>query len=256
MKTRTQTNQQSENGKNTHKNLIRKELLCSKMFITVCLCSNKTLTFSLIPLWPVTAGYSSWQWHPAGLLQWSQRPLYLPSSLWRWKLLPWQWSSRRGTLTHTHRSISILVRTYIDITSSPPCCLTITLNLTLILTLKPSRNRSCCKEHSKSPHFPNMSSLCRLNAHSGSHYKACSTTTPKQWERVICCCHPVSLQVGSGGGNGFNVNIAWTGGVEPPMGDVEYLTAFRYTSKMCISGVRKDVIQQENKTSDCLTAGV
>ncbi|CAL8238295.1 unnamed protein product [Lota lota] len=33
-------------------------------------------------------------------------------------------------------------------------------------------------------------------------------------------------EVGSGPGVGFNVNIAWTGGVEPPMGDVEYLTAF------------------------------
>uniref|UniRef100_A0A096LZC9 Histone deacetylase n=1 Tax=Poecilia formosa TaxID=48698 RepID=A0A096LZC9_POEFO len=34
-------------------------------------------------------------------------------------------------------------------------------------------------------------------------------------------------EVGSGAGVGLNVNIAWTGGVEPPMGDVEYLTAFR-----------------------------
>uniref|UniRef100_A0A671SV86 Histone deacetylase n=1 Tax=Sinocyclocheilus anshuiensis TaxID=1608454 RepID=A0A671SV86_9TELE len=34
-------------------------------------------------------------------------------------------------------------------------------------------------------------------------------------------------EVGVGLGEGFNVNIAWTGGVEPPMGDVEYLTAFR-----------------------------
>ncbi|XP_034045428.1 histone deacetylase 5 isoform X2 [Thalassophryne amazonica] len=34
-------------------------------------------------------------------------------------------------------------------------------------------------------------------------------------------------EVGSGVGVGFNVNIAWTGGVEPPMGDIEYLTAFR-----------------------------
>lgn len=37
----------------------------------------------------------------------------------------------------------------------------------------------------------------------------------------------VFLQVGSGAGVGFNVNIAWTGGVDPPMGDVEYLAAFR-----------------------------
>uniref|UniRef100_A0A8C9W9S8 Histone deacetylase n=1 Tax=Scleropages formosus TaxID=113540 RepID=A0A8C9W9S8_SCLFO len=34
-------------------------------------------------------------------------------------------------------------------------------------------------------------------------------------------------EVGTGPGVGYNVNIAWTGGVEPPMGDVEYLTAFR-----------------------------
>uniref|UniRef100_A0A8C8GY84 Histone deacetylase n=1 Tax=Oncorhynchus tshawytscha TaxID=74940 RepID=A0A8C8GY84_ONCTS len=34
-------------------------------------------------------------------------------------------------------------------------------------------------------------------------------------------------EVGVGPGVGFNTNIAWTGGVEPPMGDVEYLTAFR-----------------------------
>lgn len=35
------------------------------------------------------------------------------------------------------------------------------------------------------------------------------------------------LQVGSGMGVGYNINIAWTGGVDPPIGDVEYLTAFR-----------------------------
>ncbi|KAM9494890.1 histone deacetylase 5 isoform 4-T4 [Clarias gariepinus] len=34
-------------------------------------------------------------------------------------------------------------------------------------------------------------------------------------------------EVGVGPGVGFNVNIAWTGGVDPPVGDVEYLTAFR-----------------------------
>ncbi|CAL8288742.1 unnamed protein product [Boreogadus saida] len=33
-------------------------------------------------------------------------------------------------------------------------------------------------------------------------------------------------EVGSGPGVGYNVNVAWTGGVDPPMGDVEYLTAF------------------------------
>lgn len=34
-------------------------------------------------------------------------------------------------------------------------------------------------------------------------------------------------EVGSGAGEGFNVNIAWTGGLDPPMGDAEYLAAFR-----------------------------
>ncbi|KAJ6652568.1 hypothetical protein lerEdw1_011415 [Lerista edwardsae] len=34
-------------------------------------------------------------------------------------------------------------------------------------------------------------------------------------------------EVGSGAGEGFTVNVAWTGGLDPPMGDPEYLTAFR-----------------------------
>ncbi|XP_073901647.1 histone deacetylase 5 isoform X6 [Castor canadensis] len=34
-------------------------------------------------------------------------------------------------------------------------------------------------------------------------------------------------EVGGGPGMGYNVNVAWTGGVDPPIGDVEYLTAFR-----------------------------
>ncbi|XP_048858425.1 histone deacetylase 7-like isoform X2 [Brienomyrus brachyistius] len=34
-------------------------------------------------------------------------------------------------------------------------------------------------------------------------------------------------EVGSGTGEGFNVNVAWTGGLDPPMGDAEYLAAFR-----------------------------
>lgn len=35
------------------------------------------------------------------------------------------------------------------------------------------------------------------------------------------------FEVGSGPGLGYNINIAWTGGLEPPMGDAEYLAAFR-----------------------------
>ncbi|XP_013003630.1 histone deacetylase 5 isoform X3 [Cavia porcellus] len=34
-------------------------------------------------------------------------------------------------------------------------------------------------------------------------------------------------EVGGGPGVGYNVNVAWTGGVDPPIGDVEYLAAFR-----------------------------
>ncbi|XP_048833895.1 histone deacetylase 4-like isoform X3 [Brienomyrus brachyistius] len=34
-------------------------------------------------------------------------------------------------------------------------------------------------------------------------------------------------EVGTGPGVGFNVNMAFTGGLDPPMGDVEYLAAFR-----------------------------
>ncbi|XP_061113856.1 histone deacetylase 7 isoform X2 [Conger conger] len=34
-------------------------------------------------------------------------------------------------------------------------------------------------------------------------------------------------EVGSGPGEGFTVNVAWTGGLDPPMGDAEYLAAFR-----------------------------
>lgn len=35
------------------------------------------------------------------------------------------------------------------------------------------------------------------------------------------------FQVGAGSGEGFNVNVAWAGGLDPPMGDPEYLAAFR-----------------------------
>ncbi|XP_075961307.1 histone deacetylase 4 isoform X2 [Anarhichas minor] len=34
-------------------------------------------------------------------------------------------------------------------------------------------------------------------------------------------------EVGSGAGEGFNVNMAFTGGLEPPMSDADYLAAFR-----------------------------
>ncbi|XP_068171102.1 histone deacetylase 7-like isoform X2 [Antennarius striatus] len=37
--------------------------------------------------------------------------------------------------------------------------------------------------------------------------------------------HP--SEVGAGAGEGFNVNVGWTGGLNPPLGDAEYLAAFR-----------------------------
>lgn len=45
---------------------------------------------------------------------------------------------------------------------------------------------------------------------------------------VLMSLLPPAFQVGAGSGEGFNVNVAWTGGLDPPMGDPEYLAAFRY----------------------------
>ena len=42
--------------------------------------------------------------------------------------------------------------------------------------------------------------------------------------RRVCLCF---AQVGAGPGRGVNVNLACTGGLDPPMGDAEYLAAFR-----------------------------
>lgn len=49
--------------------------------------------------------------------------------------------------------------------------------------------------------------------------------------------------MGSGPGVGFNVNVAFTGGLDPPMGDAEYLAAFRYQinlQHMCGVGLTFD----------------
>lgn len=46
----------------------------------------------------------------------------------------------------------------------------------------------------------------------------------------LCCCLQLLVfvfQVGSDAGEGFNVNMAFTGGLEPPMVDADYLAAFR-----------------------------
>lgn len=53
----------------------------------------------------------------------------------------------------------------------------------------------------------------------------------------ITPCPPPCCQVGGGPGVGYNVNVAWTGGVDPPIGDVEYLTAFRWGLRRARGGV-------------------
>lgn len=35
------------------------------------------------------------------------------------------------------------------------------------------------------------------------------------------------FQCGKGNGLGYNVNVAWSGGLNPPMADAEYMAAFR-----------------------------
>ncbi|XP_050968449.1 histone deacetylase 4 isoform X2 [Labeo rohita] len=41
------------------------------------------------------------------------------------------------------------------------------------------------------------------------------------------CGNGQPTRVGSDRGEGYNVNVAWSGGLSPPMGDAEYLAAFR-----------------------------
>lgn len=64
----------------------------------------------------------------------------------------------------------------------------------------------------------------------------------------------LDVQVGSGAGEGFNVNIAWTGGLDPPMGDAEYLAAFRYDNFCCIKTVlnvtSKNTVVSTHATKD------
>uniref|UniRef100_A0A8C4QWM2 Histone deacetylase n=1 Tax=Eptatretus burgeri TaxID=7764 RepID=A0A8C4QWM2_EPTBU len=49
-------------------------------------------------------------------------------------------------------------------------------------------------------------------------------------------------EVGSGSGEGFTVNVAWTGGIDPPMGDAEYLAAFRSVVMPITSEFDPDVV--------------
>lgn len=61
-----------------------------------------------------------------------------------------------------------------------------------------------------------------------------SNTQSHQASQVWRSGSVLDVQVGSGAGEGFNVNIAWTGGLDPPMGDAEYLAAFRYDELLLI----------------------
>uniref|UniRef100_A0A3P9D2J6 Histone deacetylase n=1 Tax=Maylandia zebra TaxID=106582 RepID=A0A3P9D2J6_9CICH len=49
-------------------------------------------------------------------------------------------------------------------------------------------------------------------------------------------------EVGSGPGVGFNVNVAFTGGLDPPMGDAEYLAAFRSVVMPIASEFAPDIV--------------
>jgi acetoin utilization deacetylase AcuC-like enzyme len=56
----------------------------------------------------------------------------------------------------------------------------------------------------------------------------------------------LSLQCGVSEGVGFNVNLAWSGGLAPPMGDAEYLAAFR-TVVLPIAKVRSRLVKLVHK---------
>uniref|UniRef100_F1MWS5 Histone deacetylase n=1 Tax=Bos taurus TaxID=9913 RepID=F1MWS5_BOVIN len=49
-------------------------------------------------------------------------------------------------------------------------------------------------------------------------------------------------EVGTGLGEGYNINIAWTGGLDPPMGDIEYLEAFRTVVKPVATEFDPDMV--------------
>ncbi|XP_026958407.1 histone deacetylase 9 isoform X5 [Sagmatias obliquidens] len=49
-------------------------------------------------------------------------------------------------------------------------------------------------------------------------------------------------EVGTGLGEGYNINIAWTGGLDPPMGDTEYLEAFRTIVKPVAKEFDPDIV--------------
>lgn len=66
--------------------------------------------------------------------------------------------------------------------------------------------------------LPLKASMSGVGGGRGAHPKG----PPRSWHAFLS-----SMQVGTGPGVGFNVNMAFTGGLDPPMGDAEYLAAFR-----------------------------
>lgn len=86
----------------------------------------------------------------------------------------------------------------------------------------------------------------------GPHRSDCQLSKTGQWSetetleagegqclgsRTVIVTSLTLCQVGGGPGVGYNVNVAWTGGVDPPIGDVEYLTAFRWGLRRARGGV-------------------
>ena len=74
---------------------------------------------------------------------------------------------------------------------------------------------------------------------------------PKQDDYEGYFSYYIFFQVGEEAGTGFTVNIAWSGGVDPPMGDAEYITAFR-TVVMPIAKVTLGLLIQGDFLTLCL----
>lgn len=51
-----------------------------------------------------------------------------------------------------------------------------------------------------------------------------------------------SSKCGAAAGRGFNVNVSWSGGIEPPYGDAEYLAAFRTVVMPISREFRPDIV--------------
>lgn len=134
MKTCTQTNQQSENGKNTHKIQYRRSYYAVKCS-SQCICVLTRLWPSLLFLCDLSLQDIH---HGNGTQQaFYSDPNVLYISLHRYDDGNFFPGSGAPEEVHTPTHIVVFL-SFIDITSSPPCCLCLTV--TLILTLKTSRN--------------------------------------------------------------------------------------------------------------------